>query len=316
MIVTKSSVPPAVGQLTAVLDEALTLLRESSYAGEPFANDKNDTPASLLDQCLDLCAQHEAVVASEPIRTIHHFACTGGTLISKCIATMPNTQMLSEVDPLSTMLQSKKPRFAPTDLITLMQQSTRGVESRLLLDLFLNNLKIIYSESIRLGQRLILRDHAHSHFCLGAGIPDRPNFRQIVTTKFDTLSLVTVRHPLDSFLALESMGWLNLSPRTFDEYCKRYIAFLHAYEGVPIIRYEDFVSTPNDTMNKVCEFLKIPFNDQFTNLFSVISLTGDSGRNGTIIESRSRRPVNQHLSEEVKVSVNYQALREILSYEA
>ena len=83
---------------------------------------------------MDLCAQHEAVVFSEPIRTIHHFACTGGTLISKCIATMPNTQMLSEVDPLSTMLQSKKPKFALTDIIILMQQSTRGIESGLIID--------------------------------------------------------------------------------------------------------------------------------------------------------------------------------------
>ena len=100
----------------------------------------------------------------------------------------------------------------------------------------------------------------------------------MIILRFDTLSLVTVRHPLDSFLALEANGWLHFDPKTFDEYCKRYIAFLHGYEKVPIIRYEDFVNFLNDIMNNVCELLKIPFNGQFIDLFSVISITVDSGR--------------------------------------
>ena len=315
MVFPKPPTPPAVVNLSAALDEALSLLKDSSYGRVPLSQ-PNDTPASLLQQCVELCAQHEAVIASEPIRTIHHFACTGGTLICKCIAAMPNTQLLSEVDPLSTMLQSKEPQFAPTDLITLMQQSTRGVEPELVIELFLKNLKVIHSESVRLGQRLILRDHAHGHFCLGAAIPDRPDFLQIVAVRFETLSLVTVRHPLDSFLSMEALGWLNFSPRTFDEYCKRYIAFINVYKEVPIIRYEDFVQTPNDIMNNICELLKIPFNDQFTDLFGVFSLTGDSGRKGNSIALRPRRPVSKELAAEVAASENYDILCNRLQYGA
>lgn len=313
MISPKSPVTPAFDKLTAALDEALALLSETAYVRVPIAND-NDAPASLLQQCVELCEQHEAVVASEPIRTIHHFACTGGTLISKCIAAMPNTQLLSEVDPLSTM-QAKAQKFAPTDIVTLMRQSTRGVSPELIIDLFLKNLKTIYLESVRLGQRLILRDHAHSHFCIGGEIPERPSFRQIVASNFELFSLVTVRHPIDSFLSLESMKWLHFSPKTFDEYCKRYIAFLHSYKGVPIIRYEDFVHAPNDIMNNVCELLKISFNEQFCDLFSVIKMTGDSGRKGNIIEPRARRPVTVQLSEEIEASENFQVLCEFLQYE-
>lgn len=232
MISSKLPVSAAIEKLTAALDEALALLKETSYArvSSSSANDNNDNPASLLQQCVDICGQHEALVSSEPVRTIHHFACTGGSLICKCIATMPNTQLLSEVDPLST-IQSKVQKFAPTDIVTLMRQSTRGASSGLIIDLFLNNLKTIYLESVRLGQRLILRDHSHSHFCIGTDIPDRPSFRQMIAAHFETLSIVTVRHPIDSFLALEANKWLHFNPKTFDEYCKRYLAFLHAYEG-------------------------------------------------------------------------------------
>ena len=35
------------------------------------------------------------------IRTIHHLACTGGTLISKCISSMPETALISEINPMN-----------------------------------------------------------------------------------------------------------------------------------------------------------------------------------------------------------------------
>ena len=34
-------------------------------------------------------------------RAIHHFACSGGTVISKCVAAMPHVALLSEVNPLN-----------------------------------------------------------------------------------------------------------------------------------------------------------------------------------------------------------------------
>lgn len=53
----------------------------------------------------------------EQIRTIHHFACTGGTLIAKCLASMPNTQFISEIEPHSNM--TSKAKFTPTNFIEL-----------------------------------------------------------------------------------------------------------------------------------------------------------------------------------------------------
>jgi len=303
----------AVKKLTVAIDDALSLLRESSYCHTPSA-ESVESPSSLLDQCLSLCAQQEAS-KPEPIRTIHHFACTGGTLFSKCIAAMPNTQILSEVDPLSTYLDVPgQSRFSPTDMVTLMRQSTRGVSQDLIIKLFLNNLEMIYSNSGKQGLRLILRDHAHSHFCLGSEVPDRPTCQSIVSENFDTLSVVTVRDPVDSFLSLKSNGWVTHTPATFDEYCKRYIEFLKAHDEMPIFRYEDFVREPENEMSKLCGILNIPFSEQFTNLFSVIKLTGDSGRSGSIIEPKPRRVIDRELSEDMENSTNYLVLRKILKY--
>jgi hypothetical protein len=304
-----------VSKLTVELDEALRLLKESEH----LVNVKNlpesqSLPSNLLDQCLALCKQHYAA-EPEPIRMVHHFACSGGTLISKCIASMPNTQLLSEVDPLSTpVAPSDKSRFAPTDMISLMRQSTRGVSTELIFDLFLNNLGTIYLELLNCGLRLILRNHAHSHYCRGAIIPERPSLLEMIETRFSTKSVVTVRDPIDSYMSLKNNGWVHFLPSTFDEYCARYAAFIRTYEGFPIIRYEDFINDPPSEMKKICNILDLPFNPDFREIFSVHRISGDSGRSGDTIEQRPRRSIDAALLREMETSAKYQYVRSLLGY--
>jgi hypothetical protein len=253
--------------------------------------------------------------SGEPIRLLHHFACTGGTLFSKCISTMPSVQLLSEVDPLSTALDKEdRNRFAPTDMVTLLRQSTRGATSGLIVELFLNNLQIVHARSCELRQRLVIRDHSHSHFCMGPRIPQRKTMRQIVSSKFASLSAITVRHPLDSFLSLEANGWESFSPFTLDEYCRRYLAFMRAYSGVPFIKYEDLVTSPYMVMRKLCSCLQIPYSESFPQSFGAVRLTGDSGRTGAAIEQRQRRTMSRVLRYELPRSRNYCRIKDLLQY--
>jgi hypothetical protein len=41
-------------------------------------------------------------------------------------------------------------------------------------------------------------------------------------------------------------------------------------------------------MQKICEFLSIPYSDIFEDIFGVFRVTGDSGRSSDIIGSRER----------------------------
>lgn len=299
--------------LSAALNDALALLH-GFVAPTEVISPKPQSPGSLLQQCLDLCSQHEAL-AKEPIRTLHHFACTGGSLISKCVAAMPNVQLLSEISPLSTLQdRGARPRFAPTDMATLLRQSTRGTSQTLLIELFLQGLDTIYSDCIYRGQRLVLRDHAHSDFCTGDGATPHPGLRSIVGTKFPVLSVVTVRHPLDSYLSLRVKNWLHFVPATFDEYCRRYIEFLRAHDGLPIIQYEQFVSNPAAIMSEICSHLDLAYSPQFIELFSVFTVTGESGRTGDVIDVRPRRPVDHAVAAEIDQASNYKELIQILGY--
>lgn len=101
---------------------------------------------------------------------------------------------------------------------------------------------------------------------------------------------------------------------TLDEYCRRYLAFLDVYVDVPIVKYEDLVHDPKNTMSKVCEYLDLPYSCDFEQLHAIFNLTGDSGRRGSVIQP----PVPKRLPPDLYIaqgkSRNYVAALERLYY--
>lgn len=312
----KTNVPPDIQQLAEVLDEALHLFESGRAANEQALTSYSVQP-SLFEQCIELCKQG-AIRDVEPIRTIHHLSCTGGTLITKCLAAMPNVMVLNEVDPLSTMAnRAGKPTFSPTDMVALVRQGNRNVSEELLIKLFLENLKFLHGEFGAVGKRILLRDHSHSHFLHGDTLPKRPSLLAMVAREFATRSVVTVRDPVDSFLSVQNLGWLRFfKPSTFDEYCRRYLAFLDAYEDVPIVRYEDFVNDPPRVIFDICQILGLKYSDMFMETFDTFQLSGDSGRSSNVIEARPRRAYDAQFISAVNESLYYSKLIRRLGYSA
>lgn len=301
--------------LADVLDEALRLLEGQGQILDQNISTETIQP-SLFDQCIELCRQVEGRVA-EPIRTIHHLSCTGGTLIAKCLAAMPNVMVLNEVDPLSRlMFNPEKPQFSPTDMLALVRQGNNQVSEELIIHLFVQSLEMLRNELASAGKRLLLRDHSHSHFLVGREVSERTSVLSMVAGHFSTYSIVTVRDPVDSFLSLEQLGWKHFQPPTFDEYCKRYMYFLDAHEGLPVFKYEDFVDEPAKVMGQMCVALRLAYSADFTETFDVFRFSGDSGRSGNTIKPRTRRSCNGAFLEDAETSVSYRLLAARLGYEA
>jgi hypothetical protein len=294
------------------VSDALELLKATEG---PFnLNDDNMNPdplPSLLEQCGEFAS---LPMDSEPIRLIHHFACTGGTLITKCLACSPNLHVLSEVDPL-TALPPAGSKFAPTDILRLAESSNRSLTTEEKIQVFMASFRELYRHGEKKGLRLLVRDHAHSHFCTGNEIPKRPTVAEIVARGFDTRSIVTVRHPLDSYLSLHQNRWSTFQPFDLEEYANRYRTFLTANGDARVFKYEDFLSSPGRVMQKMCTELEISFQRDFQDLFMVHGLSGDSGRKGSVIKSRERRPVPEHIEQERSDSPAYKSLCEELEYQ-
>jgi hypothetical protein len=301
-------------KIADVLDEALLILEGQGPISNQYTSVETIQP-SLFEQCIELCRQVEAREA-EPIRTLHHLSCTGGTLITKCLAAMPNIMVLNEVDPLSNMLfDPQKPKFTPSDMVALIRQGDNKVSDELLINLFFQNLVLLRNELASVGKRLLLRYHCHSHFMMNRAVGKRTSVFCMVAGDFPTHSILTVRNPLDSFLSLDALGWKSFQPFTFDEYCKRYMHFLDAHEGLPVFKYEDFVDDPARTMEQICAALRLSYTDNFFETFDVFKFSGDSGRSGATIKPRKRRSCDEMFLEETKNLVSFRLLLHRLGYE-
>ncbi len=254
---------------------------------------------------------------TEPIRVIQHLSCTGGTLFSKCIAAMPNIVLLSEVYPLSThsLQLDNLSGFYPTDVITLARLGKAPAIDDLCEKIFLGEIHAVEEHLRNFGKRLVLREHSHSNF-LGKCDPTiNKTIPQILDSISQVVSIVTVRHPVDSYLSLLRNGWIHFDPKIFDEYCRRYLIFLNCNESAPVYKYEDLLESPEDVLQQICDYFKIPYNQDFQDYLEIVSATGDSGRRSIHIGKRKRRPLDKDLLSEVKASRNFSKLCELLGYQ-
>ncbi|MEL7090189.1 MAG: sulfotransferase [Pseudomonadota bacterium] len=301
------------------LRSALHLLEQE--APEAVRNPAGLTPPTRRDAALrDLKAVlHDlpASVAQSPakpvLRTLHHLACTGGTLLSKAIAAQPNVALLSEVDPFSPLNYTRDTHFRPTDMIGLAKMGSRAASRDTQVRLFQASIEVLAQDNHAQGIHMVLREHSHGKYTHDAGIGDYPGLRTLLDG-FDLLSVVTVRDPIDSYLALQAHGWISITPAGFDEYCRRMLVFLDDHAGLPVIRYEDFVTDPDTQCRALCDALALPYNPDFADLIGALRISGDSGRRGTEMHLRPRRTIPDDLRPEFQDSPHHAAVAQRLGY--
>lgn len=304
--------PSSPKYLQASLNETLEMLHDYAVNHPETLSDVAPLP-SLLSQCEALC---EAAPPSTPVRSIHHLACSGGTLISKCLATMPNVTLLSEIDPLSRMQMNARHKrsFMPTDLIHAARVALRPIDDDTALAMFRAALAELHGALNESGRHLLLRDHAHSHFCSDTAPPERPTLHEILAQTDPVLSVVTVRHPLDCYLSLIKNGWQTFSPFTLEEYAKRHMAFLDRHRDLPLFRYEEFVADPDGQLEKICAELALSFLPGAESLIQIVDISGDSGRSSPNISRRARRAISDEIEAEIDESPCYAKLCARLGY--
>ncbi len=266
---------------------------------------------SLLAQARDLLDGAGARPA--PLRCLQHLACTGGTLISRCIAALPNVRVLSETDPLSEIGRAAT-RFTPDNMVGLARFGSRPPTREGLIEIFLGGLEVLRRDCRRHGLDLVIRGHGHSQFHTRAIAEDRPTVPEILAGAGPLHTVVTVRHPLDSYLALQTNAWLHFTPSTIDEYARRYHAFLDRHADLPQMRYEDFVADPETRMQWLCARLELRYDPGFRERLAMMRLSGDSGRRGDVIAPRPRRPCPEGILRQARESDAFGRLLDRLGY--
>ena len=140
------------------------------------------------------------------IRSIHHLACSGGTVISKCIQAMHQTVVISEVHP-----HHARYTFNPFDPVQLfIAQTNLQADKKLMEDVFRARVKECASIAQQTNVNLVLRDHTHSDYFLTKNrdeIVNRSTLLDLISLDFKVQSLVTIRNPLEAYSSLKNNNW-------------------------------------------------------------------------------------------------------------
>lgn len=292
------------------LQQALSLIND-------YNDTHNDTGNTVLDtgglnntqSLLERCAAIVNADTKPTLRIIHHFACSGGTLICKCLAAQPNVFLLSELHPTTRHGNNwSKADYTPRDIITQAFYGGIPQAEKLAEEIFVDNIIKTEKHTKDLGGTLLIRAHSHADYCMNVPQPDIDTVTRLLQPHFNIKQLVTVRNPIDSFLSLRENQWVHFQPNTFEEYCRRLLKFLKTFKKSEIVYYEKFVSEPEQQIKKCTELLQLTTNDHATDHIDVFTITGDSGRSGNEITPRPRKPISDEYKNEILQSVSFKAL--------
>ena len=251
----------------------------------------------------DLVRRLVGLVAPRRVVTLHHLACSGGTIITKCLATMPGALVLSEIHPE----RAAQPAFhALSQLQRGYGDLLKPRYQRLIRGHFRREIVLAHGTARSLGRQLIVRDHTHVDFAWRRA--RRSALFDTLLGEFRVTPIVTVRDPREVWLSLRREGWFDGTP---DDLCQAQLALLDAFPGAPFFRYEDFTSDPVRVMREICVEVGVPFAEGFEErLSSITHLTGESGRKSEAIEPREPKPIDEPDRLAFERSVAFRALLE------
>jgi hypothetical protein len=219
------------------------------------------------------------------IRVLHHMARSGGTVISKCIASMNSVVLLSEIHPLG--LQQHNPLlqagrwfglFSPWELQDIRQRRIS----------FLESIEMIRTRVEASGHTLVIRDWSHLDF---TGIPfiEAPAYRlllaELLREKYRVIHTATVRHPVDQWISLNKVAIIKDHPGlTAAGFLYGYARFAEHASRMGFVRYEDFVRDSNSALRTLCDHLELAYDPGYRDKWAAYNrITGD---NTTTSESR------------------------------
>jgi hypothetical protein len=220
------------------------------------------------------------------LAVIHSLGGCGGTLLAKCLGSMPSLVLLSETNPASALLFDgqlnalTQVRDWYPDLFSSLQ-SPHSPEDLAAEGGFRSFIESLYGAARCAGKTVVLRDYNYVDY-FGVPFETVPRRTSSLVAAlggvFALTSAILVRHPLRQYDSLRSHRSAAevLGPEIFLE---GYNAFLRDFESAYVIKYEDVVEEPVGTVSGLCRFLDVPFAEDFLDRFPAYhSVTGNLTR--------------------------------------
>ncbi len=202
--------------------------------------------------------------ARPTLRLVHHLARTGGTLMSRCLASMSGVTLLSEIHPRGAEVALQfDPLFQAQYWFKLLSgrevDRLRAESPRLAA-----RIEAIRARAAQRDECLVLRDWNHPDFMPFPGLGEPSGCSRLaeaVESEFRLVRAATVRHPLPQWLS-----WQRYSPESgislerFMRGCRR---FAEIAVEIGFVRYEDFLADASLRLHELADLLELEFDDQF-----------------------------------------------------
>jgi len=244
------------------------------------------------------------------------YARSGGTILNQCLGSLPNTIIMSEVNPLGGGGNG------PESLRTIREQAKEwyGLEIRS------SDFKAALQELILIASslhlHLILRDWSFVNFVEIRYNNYSPPNRLLLLDMFKDESEYTpfafVRNAIDVWLSLDASPKQN-----YDSDLRHYLVFVKSLiqSRIPIYKYEDFCHDPVSTLKAICSKTGLEFSPSFSQYQTFTTLNGDTdlpefsrGIQAGKISVLKRRKITKENKALIKSNSNILEINSLLGY--
>ena len=196
-----------------------------------------------------------------PITLMLCYARSGGTLLNRCLGSLPDVVILSEVNP----------GRRPGNMNTVKEQAKAWYDITLSSDDFSEGVLELASLCTEQNKHLVVRAWPVFDF-----VPSRQNqFQpggalsayQALQGRTDLKTFALVRDSIDIWIS-------NGCKPDFFRHYRGYTEQL-VEEGIPTFQYEQFCNNPRDVMRDICSLGELPYSETFLDFASFSRAHGD-----------------------------------------
>jgi len=202
------------------------------------------------------------------------FARSGGTILNRCLGSLPNAVMLSELNPLGGGSKGDD-----TSCRTVRSQAKNWYGIDVDTDDYVEGILRLEKICEATGRRLIVRDWPFVNFCPfadnGMVPPDRLLILEALKGRCEMKPFAFVRDAIDV--------WISRGCKPHKAFFEQYLNYLTAVcaEGMPVFKYEEFCDSPGKVIKSICEYAGLEYGERYKEFPKFTKYNGDLKGAGT-----------------------------------
>jgi hypothetical protein len=192
------------------------------------------------------------------------YARSGGTLLNRCLGSLPGTVVLSEVSPF-------RGERSQTPPLTVREQASRWYGIGVGSDDFAGATAEVAQQCAAEGKQLVVRGWPVADFVPmkqnAFDPPGRLEEYHLLAERLTVRPFVFTRDAIDVWIS-------NGRHRDFFRNFHRYAEAVKR-SGFPLLKYEDFCLDPKGEMRRLCEMTGLPYSERFLRFHDFHHVLGD-----------------------------------------